>query len=88
MARSLSRWLIPVTWEKGKKVPGRDPAQWRKDALGVLISRTSYGKWNKYGWECDHIKPWKHGGRDDPSNLRPLNIMANRTKGSKWKGKR
>ena len=31
-----------------------------------------------WGWEVDHIKPISEGGTNKLSNLRPLNIPANR----------
>ena len=51
----------------------------RKDASGVYIHRDAYGKAeHPLGWEVDHIKPISEGGTNELSNLRPLNIPANR----------
>ena len=51
----------------------------RKDASGEYIHRDAYGEAeHPWGWEVDHIKPISEGGTNKLSNLRPLNIPANR----------
>jgi hypothetical protein len=66
---------IQAVWEKGEKVVGNKPEQWRKDQCGAWIGRLMYGNRNsQYGWEIDHINP---GGSDALSNLRPLQWKNN-----------
>jgi hypothetical protein len=66
---------VQKVWEKGKTVPGRDPAQFRHDECGAPIARGQYGnRKSVYGWEIDHISP---GGSDAISNLRPLQWQNN-----------
>jgi len=66
---------VAKVWEKGKRVPGIDPAKWRKDDCNAWILRSAYGDRNSdYGWEIDHINA---GGNDDLSNKRPLQWKNN-----------
>lgn len=67
---ALSPETIQAVWNKGRTVPGQDPARVRKDECGALISRYEHGKRNStFGWEVDHISP---EGSDAIGNLRPL----------------
>ena len=53
----------------------------RVDAWGWTIVRQDYGKTgSRYGWEIDHIVPVALGGKDDLSNLQPLQWENNRRK--------
>lgn len=71
-------------WEKAEEVPGKNPNLYRKDELGNLIYKPSYGKHSEMGWEVDHKKPKAKGGTDNLRNLRPLGTEANRSKGDKY----
>ncbi len=44
-------------WQKGRVIPGRDPAECRLDALGGFMVYGEYGLTTAYGWEIDHIDP-------------------------------
>ena len=69
--RKVSQRLL--VWEKGFKVLGYDPEEFRRDKYGALIKRSDYGKpRSPYGWEVDRIRPEVRGGLDALSNLRPL----------------
>ncbi|VVB93631.1 Uncharacterised protein [uncultured archaeon] len=78
---SFSEDTIQKVWEKGVVAPPNNQNEWRKDQCGAWISRNSYGNRNsQYGWEIDHIKPESEGGRDELSNLRPLQWENNASK--------
>ena len=65
--------VINKVWDKGGYALGRNPAEWREDVHGALISWREYGNRSSvYGWEIDHIRPRAEGGGDETSNLRPL----------------
>jgi len=65
--------VLPRIWEKGQKLPDRNPEIWRLDAFGALIKKTDYGNhYSKHGWEIDHILSNQQGGSDDLSNLQPV----------------
>ena len=67
-----------IVWDKGTVIPNYDPAIWRHDAYGNVISFAAHGdRTSDYGWEIDHILPVASGGSDDISNLRPLHWKAN-----------
>ena len=69
-------------WNKAERVRGKDPDLYRQDPYGNLMYYPSYGKFSRYGWEIDHIKPKSKGGFDTVRNLQALNTQVNRSKGS------
>ena len=75
---------IDAVWEKGKKIPKKDPNLYRKDNEGYVIFKTSYGKQSEMGWEIDHRNPISKGGTDSMRNKQPLHWRANRKKGDKY----
>jgi hypothetical protein len=65
-------------WEKGRVIPGFDPAIWRWDDYGSVIRWDEYGDRNsEHGWEIDHILPNALGGLDVITNKRPLHCRRN-----------
>lgn len=78
---NFTKEQIQEVWEKATKVSGNDPAIFRKDQCGAWIARQQYGnRKSGYGWEIDHITPESKGGKDDLSNLRPLQWENNMSK--------
>lgn len=80
--------LIDAVWRKAAVVPGYEAGIWRRDACGAIIRRSDYAnRQSEYGWEIDHVVPVALGGRDDFSNLQPLNWRNNAKKGDThpWK---
>ncbi|MFY0654342.1 MAG: hypothetical protein JXQ96_20060 [Cyclobacteriaceae bacterium] len=71
---------IQQVWNKGLKVDGMDPADWRKDFCDAWINRDQYGEHSDYGWSVDHVFPQKKGGSDDLINLRPMHMDNNSSK--------
>lgn len=78
---------IDKAWNNAKKIPGKDPAQYRQDLYGNQMYRNSYGKSSDQGWEVDHIKPKARGGSDATRNLQALNTQVNREKSDSLKKK-
>ena len=70
-------------WDKGSKIPGKDPDKYRKDVNGNVMYRHSYGKYSEMGWNVDHKKAKANGGSDSLRNLQPMNSRANSSKGKK-----
>ncbi len=75
---------VGEVWEKGEKIPGKDPNLYRQDAAGNVIYRDSYGKNSDKGWEVDHKRPVDKGGTDNLKNLQPLQTEENREKSKKY----
>jgi len=70
-------------WKKGSVVLWLDPNNFRLDQCWALIQWGLY--WNRdsqnnAGREIDHITPESNWGKDDLSNLRPLQWYNNVTK--------
>lgn len=57
-------------WEKGRKLPDRDPTQWRQDQCGAWLRREQYNNaGSEYGWKIVNVTA---GGGDEPQNLQPF----------------
>jgi 5-methylcytosine-specific restriction endonuclease McrA len=82
--RSFSDDRVNEVWERGNKIPGKDPNLYREDAAGNTIYRPSYGQDSEMGWEVDHKNPVDKGGSDNLRNLQPLQTSENRQKGKKY----
>ncbi|MFT6985873.1 MAG: 5-methylcytosine-specific restriction endonuclease McrA [Psychromonas sp.] len=72
-------------WNKGRKIiqDGKEfePSIWRWDMCGNVMKFSEHGNTSsKNGWEIDHIEPTALGGKDDLSNLQPLQWGNNREK--------
>jgi len=83
----FSQAQIQKVWEKAKRVPGVDPAVYRKDHCNAWIKRSDYGinaSSLSTSWEIDHIKPKSKGGKDDLTNLQPLQWENNRGKSDNY----
>ena len=84
---------LNAMFSKASKIDGLDPDEWRRDASGAIIKRSSYGRDDElYGWEVDHIVPQSlledndvpDDLIDDDKNLRPLNWNNNKSKGDNY----
>lgn len=74
-----------ATWEKGQKIKGKDPAEYRRCRRSGKVMRYShYGKKSKsiYNWHMDHVIPQARGGSHHISNLEPVNAPKNCAMGS------
>lgn len=71
--------------QKAKIDPYNDPKVYRKDYAGAWIKFDDYGNTNSiYGWEADHVKPISNNGKDDVSNMLPLQWQNNESKGDNY----
>ena len=75
---------VDEVWEKGKRIPGKDPNLYRRDEADNVLYKPSYGKNSDMGWEVDHKKPVDKGGTDNLRNLQPLQKDENREKSNKY----
>jgi hypothetical protein len=64
-------------WNRGRRIPGKDPFFIRADDFGNEIHRSDCGnRFSRFGWIVDYIRPRASGGTDDIWNLRPLHCRA------------
>lgn len=76
--------LIRKIWGKANTIEGLDPAFFRKDACGAIMSWAHYNQDSSFGWVIDHIYPLSKGGDDNIVNLRAMNIANDRSKGDDY----
>lgn len=70
-------------WEKARRVKGKNPNLYRRDAQGNLIYKPAYNRNSPMGWQVDHIWPRSKGGSDARRNLQALQTGANKRKSNK-----
>jgi 5-methylcytosine-specific restriction endonuclease McrA len=75
---------IDAAFERAATIRGKNEETWRRDEMGNIMRRGSYGTQGEYGWEIDHRNPKANGGSDSARNLRALNTKANRKKSDKY----
>lgn len=71
-------------WDKATEIDGLDPALFRTDVCGAIMSWTHYNQDSSFGWVVDHIYPISKGGDDSLINLRAMNIANARAKGDAY----
>ena len=70
-------------WEKARRVKGKNPNLYRRDAQGNLIYKPAYNRDSAMGWQVDHIWPRSKGGSDARRNLQALQTGANKRKSNR-----
>ncbi|XP_073394800.1 uncharacterized protein [Physcomitrium patens] len=60
-ARSFPHDVKEACWAKAETVKGRDPARWRRDALGNVVFRKLVGCQGCLCHDYDHIVPYSKG---------------------------
>lgn len=76
---------VSRVWEKALWISGIGTNEIKEDRCGARMRRGDYGDTNsRYGWEIDHIRPVSTGGKDEDSNLQPLQWQNNRHKGDDY----
>ena len=81
---AVSRSDIEWCWAQASTVRGRNPDLWRKDEMGNLLYKPSYGSHGQYGWHIDHRNPKARGGTDHRRNLRVLYWESNLRKSDRY----
>ena len=77
--RAQSARLVEKVWSKAHPIPGRDPDRWRTDDFGHAIKRDDHEKEaSTHGWHIEFIVPFRRGGSDDLSNMRPRHCGSRR----------
>lgn len=71
--------LIDQVWPRGNPIPGREPDLWRTDDFGNTMNREDHGNdESEYGWYINFVVPFRMGGSDEVSNMRPRRCMTGR----------
>ena len=76
---------IDKVWHLAKKIPGKNPKEWRQDPYGNQIQKSKFSSDSPTGWEIDHIKPQSKGGTDRLGNLQAMQTAKNRELGDSTK---
>ena len=76
-----------AVWETARKVKGKDPALFRYDTYGTVVSWDNH-EYDLTGWTIDHMIEHKHGGGDQLANLQVLSRIRNINMASKKNKKR
>jgi len=78
-----------AVWKKGKKIKGKNPAEYRLCRKSNTVIRYShYGNNSSiYNWDIDHIIPKSKNGSNHISNLQPVSSSKNRSMGNSLKDK-
>ena len=70
----LKTHLVEQVWQKAGQIEGMDPANFRTDDQGSVISKAEFNnEYSIYGWCLNHLKPFWEGGSNDIGNVTPLN---------------
>ncbi|KAE8707415.1 HNH endonuclease isoform 2 [Hibiscus syriacus] len=72
--RSFPYSVKQQCWEKAEKVKGRDPARWRRDAVGNIVFRKLVGCSGCLCHDYDHIIPYSKGGKSMLENCQVLQV--------------
>jgi 5-methylcytosine-specific restriction endonuclease McrA len=82
---SFCQTTVERVWSKATTLFLRDSNETRQDKYGNVIKFSAYGnRTSEYGWEIDHSKPVKKGGKSHINNLQPLHWRENVAKGDKY----
>jgi len=82
--RLFTRAQKDVCWDMSSKIPGRDPAKWRFDAVGNPVIYGLRGCRGALCHEYDHVWPHSKGGRTRVlENCQVLQTQANRRKSNR-----
>lgn len=81
--RTFPHDVKEACWAKAETVKGRDPARWRRDALGNVVFRKLVGCQGCLCHDFDHIVPYSKGGPSTLDNCQILQAPANRAKGAR-----
>jgi hypothetical protein len=84
LLKQADETAVELVWERGRRIPGLDPAMWRLDFCGALICRNYHGIETYHGWEIDHVIPMDAGGSEDLGNLQPMHWENRRHKAETW----
>jgi 5-methylcytosine-specific restriction endonuclease McrA len=80
----VTKKQVEDAWDRAAKVRDKDPDVWRRDEMGNVVRKGSYGTQGEYGWEIDHRRPIAKGGTDHGRNLRILHTPSNRRKSDNY----
>ena len=65
-----------AVWETARKVKGKDPALFRYDTYGTIVSWENH-EYDLTGWNIDHMIEHQNGGGDQLANLQVLSSIRN-----------
>jgi hypothetical protein len=58
----LSPRQLRQVWNEADTIPGRSPEKWRRDRLGNILRKGSFGTRGRFGWTVAYASRWSDAG--------------------------
>jgi len=74
----ISAKQLRQVWNEADTIPGRSPEKWRRDRLGNILRKGSFGTLGRFGWTVDYALQLAGTGQVNPPPLEAIHAAARR----------
>jgi len=74
----LSAKQLRQVWNEADTIPGRSPEKWRRDRLGNILRKGSFGTLGRFGWTVDYAMQLAGAGQVNTPALEAIQAAAQR----------